>query len=124
VTENSAAVEGWYRDPYGIHQDRWFSAGTPTALIRDQGTEGHDDPPGYPPPEPPVEIPDTDRFPADDFRRADDAEANAEYGGGFPGDDFRRADEAEARPGRGDQETAAERAFNAEVSGFAGDENA
>jgi hypothetical protein len=122
VTESADAAEGWYRDPYGIHQDRWFSAGTPTSLVRDQGTEGHDDPPGYPPPAPPVEIPDTDQFPADDFLRADDAEGNAAYGGGFPGDDFRRADEAEANPGRGDRETAAERAFNADFSGFTGDE--
>lgn len=100
MTENSAAAEGWYRDPYGIHQDRWFSAGTPTALVRDQGTEGHDDPPGYPPPAPPAEIPETDQFPADDFRRADDAETPT---------------------GHGDQETAADRAFNAEFGGFPGD---
>jgi hypothetical protein len=35
VTESSSVAEGWYRDPYGIHQDRWFSAGTPTSLVRD-----------------------------------------------------------------------------------------
>ena len=71
------AAEGWYRDPYGIHQDRWFSAGTPTALVRDQGVEGHDAPPGYPPPGPPAEIPQTSEFPADDMRRADEAEADS-----------------------------------------------
>jgi hypothetical protein len=75
VTHRSAAAEGWYRDPYGIHQDRWFSAGNPTALVRDQGVEGHDAPPGYPPPGPPAEIPEVDEFPADDLRRADEAEA-------------------------------------------------
>jgi hypothetical protein len=101
VTEGPTAAEGWYRDPYGIHQDRWFSAGTPTSLVRDRGTEGHDDPPGYPPPGPPVEIPDADPFPADDLHRADEAEAKAEHD---------------------DQPTVLDQAFNAEVPGFAADE--
>jgi hypothetical protein len=101
VTEGSAAAEGWYRDPYGIHQDRWFSAGTPTSLVRDRGAEGHDDTPGYPPPGPPVEIPDADRYPADDLRRADEAEANPEHA---------------------DQSTVLDQAFNAEIPGFLGDE--
>jgi hypothetical protein len=26
-------AEGWYRDPYELHTDRWFSAGRPTALV-------------------------------------------------------------------------------------------
>lgn len=94
------AAEGWYRDPYGIHQDRWFSAGTPTSLVRDQGTEGHDDPPGYPPAGPLMEIPEITPFPADDLRRADEAEANAE---------------------QDDRPTVFDRAFNAEISGFPGD---
>ena len=76
MTDRSTAAEGWYRDPYGIHQDRWFSAGTPTSLVRDQGIEGHDDPPEYPPPRPVAEIPEVDEFPADDLRRADEEEAN------------------------------------------------
>jgi hypothetical protein len=38
-------AEGWYRDPYGIHDDRWFSVGRPTFLVRDQGVESHDEPP-------------------------------------------------------------------------------
>jgi hypothetical protein len=99
VADRSAAAEGWYRDPYGIHQDRWFSAGTPTALVRDQGVEGHDDPPGYPPPGPPAEIPETDEFPADDLRRADEKEANA---------------------GQYDPEGAAEQVSDAAVTSFGG----
>jgi hypothetical protein len=116
VTESPAAAEGWYRDPYGIHQDRWFSAGTPTSLVRDQGSEGHDDPPGYPPAGPPVEIPDTDRFPEDDLRRADAAEAGIEDG------DLRRADQAEANAEHRDRSAAFDRAFDAELPGFTGDE--
>jgi hypothetical protein len=116
VTESSAPAEGWYRDPYGIHQDRWFSAGTPTSLVRDQGTEGHDDPPGYPPVGPPAEIPDIDQFPEDDLRRADEAEA------GWQDGDFRRADEAAADAEPGDRPAVFERAFDAELPGYAGDE--
>jgi hypothetical protein len=39
------AAEGWYRDPFGLHQDRWFSVGWPTELIRDDKVEGRDPPP-------------------------------------------------------------------------------
>jgi hypothetical protein len=38
-------AEGWYADPFGVHEARWFSDGRPTALVRDADTEGHDDPP-------------------------------------------------------------------------------
>ncbi len=31
------AIEGWYVDPFGVHAARWFSDGTPTALVRDKG---------------------------------------------------------------------------------------
>jgi hypothetical protein len=101
VSESSAAAEGWYRDPYGIHEDRWFSAGSPTSLVRDRGIEGHDDPPGYPPPGPPAEIPEIDPF---------------------PGDDFRRADQAEASTGHDHRPAAFDQAFNAELPGFSGNE--
>jgi hypothetical protein len=75
VTDRPVAAEGWYRDPYQLHQDRWFSAGVPTSLIRDHGAEGHDDPPDYPPPGPPVEIAEVEDFPQDDLLRADEAES-------------------------------------------------
>ena len=38
-------VQGWYPDPYEIHDDRWFSDGKPTRLVRDQGSESYDEPP-------------------------------------------------------------------------------
>ena len=38
--------EGWYVDPYGIHEARWISAGLPTALVRDGDVEAQDPPPG------------------------------------------------------------------------------
>ena len=41
-----AEIEGWYRDPFGKHVARWFSDGTPTALVRDAGgITSQDDPP-------------------------------------------------------------------------------
>jgi hypothetical protein len=43
------AAEGWYRDPYGLHEDRWFSDGRPTKLVRDGGVEASDEPPSDPP---------------------------------------------------------------------------
>ena len=31
--------EGWYTDPYGLHDARWMSDGEPTGLVRDGGSE-------------------------------------------------------------------------------------
>jgi hypothetical protein len=53
-------AEGWCVDPYRRHELRWFSAGTPTALVRDNGVDGHDAPPAGPPPTAPVEAPEVD----------------------------------------------------------------
>ena len=40
------AVEGWYVDPFRVHAARWFSDGTPTALVRDEGgVESYEAPP-------------------------------------------------------------------------------
>jgi hypothetical protein len=77
--EGVVKAEGWYRDPYLVHQDRWFSAGQPTELVRDDGTEGNDPPPPGPPKEDLVEIPDSE--PADggrDLLRADGPSAERE----------------------------------------------
>ncbi len=37
--------QGWHPDPYERHDDRWFSDGKPTRLVRDQGSESYDEPP-------------------------------------------------------------------------------
>jgi hypothetical protein len=68
-------AQGWYRDPYGLHHDRYFSAGTATALVRDDGRESHDPLPDEP-------LPDGDLVPAEE------AGACAPYG-----TDLRRADQ-------------------------------
>jgi len=41
-------AEGWYVDPYGLHDARWFSDGHPTALVRDHRVESRDAPPSIP----------------------------------------------------------------------------
>ena len=42
-------AQGWHRDPYGVHGERWFSDGKPTRLVRDEGVESYDAPPQEPP---------------------------------------------------------------------------
>ena len=42
-------AQGWYRDPYGVHEDRYFSDGHPTKLVRDGLAECYDPPPPGPP---------------------------------------------------------------------------
>jgi hypothetical protein len=69
-------AEGWYQDPYARHKERWISAGTPTALVRDNGVEGQDPLPAGVTPSSPL-VPATVHGPdpgPDDLRRADDPE--------------------------------------------------
>ena len=43
VTHGNA--QNWCLDPFGLHEERWFSRGIPTALVRDRGVESQDPPP-------------------------------------------------------------------------------
>jgi hypothetical protein len=70
-----AEEEGWYVDPYGVHEARWISAGRPTALVRDAGVEALDPPPSVPFKGPLQELRDSDAAGGDDLLRADSAEA-------------------------------------------------
>jgi hypothetical protein len=38
-------AQNWCLDPFGQHEERWFSRGMPTALVRDHGVEAQDPPP-------------------------------------------------------------------------------
>lgn len=73
-------AEGWYRDPYGIHEDRWMSQGVPTGLVRDGVRESDDPPPDRP-------LPEADLVPADQAA-GDETDAS----------DMRRADDVNRRP--------------------------
>lgn len=66
--------EGWYLDPYGIHEQRWMSAGRPTSLVRDAGTEANDEPPEGPPSKPLLPAPVSESALGRDLRRADDVD--------------------------------------------------
>ena len=72
VTIVEVHAEGWYRDPYKIHTDRWFSDGSATELVRDGGKESKDPPPDSPFPTPLVEADPVGPPSSDDLRRADD----------------------------------------------------
>ena len=43
VTVEGVPAQGWHRDPSGAHDDRWFSAGRPTPLVRDHGVVSRED---------------------------------------------------------------------------------
>ena len=35
--------QGWFLDPFGAHEERYFSGGSPTRLVRDSGVESYDE---------------------------------------------------------------------------------
>jgi hypothetical protein len=67
--------EGWFIDPYGRHDARWMSVGTPTALVRDGSVESSDEPPDAPFPRPLQPVEQIHPHDGSDLKRADDAEA-------------------------------------------------
>ncbi len=75
----NSRYEGWYTDPYAMHDARWMSQGSPTRLVRDGTVESYDDPPS----EPYVRAPEPIEYPGSsdpaDLRRADEAEAGEPY---------------------------------------------
>jgi hypothetical protein len=75
-------AQGWYRDPYGLHEDRYFSDGAATKLVRDGGTEAYDEAPAGPAPAGPLipveSAPDEDNH-GSDLRRADAAASQDPY---------------------------------------------
>jgi len=72
-------AQGWYRDPYNIHEDRYFSEGQPTKLVRDGEAESYDPPPPGPPEGELVKVPDSVPSDGTDMRRADDRKAGIAY---------------------------------------------
>jgi hypothetical protein len=61
--------EGWYEDPYGVHDERWYSDGAPTALVRDGRHELNDPPPATAPPRPLVRASHSEHSGPDDLLR-------------------------------------------------------
>jgi len=69
--------EGWYTDPYRLHEHRWFSDGSPTALVRDEGTTSKDSPPNSPYVEEPKVVEPPPTRAADELRRAGGSESDS-----------------------------------------------
>jgi hypothetical protein len=67
------ALEGWCTDPFGRHEARWLSEGTPTKLVRDGDVESYEDPPDEEPTRQPQLIePDVGLIAGADLWRAGD----------------------------------------------------
>jgi hypothetical protein len=75
--ETSENQEGWFTDPFGRHEARWLSNGTPTKLVRDGETEFYDAPPAEEPSQTPERIEEEEeRVEGQDLLRADDPGSN------------------------------------------------
>jgi hypothetical protein len=68
-------AQGWYRDPYCVYEDRYFSDGQPTKLVRDGSVECYDPPPSGQPNTELVEVRQSEHGDSNDLRRADDRSA-------------------------------------------------
>jgi len=66
--------EGWHVDPFGHHEARWISDGTPTELVRDGRIESKDPPPDGPFKGVIQQLPDAPRPDDGDLIRAGGAE--------------------------------------------------
>jgi hypothetical protein len=72
------SAEGWYVDPFGVHEARWISEGTPTSLVRDGTLESKDLPPDATFKGPFEALAEPVAADGADLRRADDREAAPE----------------------------------------------
>jgi hypothetical protein len=76
MTEGNAEQneEGWFKDVFQIHEDRWYSNGEPTKLVRDGRVESHDMAPLHARPAGPLSPSSHGNIPSspEDLRRADD----------------------------------------------------
>jgi hypothetical protein len=78
-------AQGWYRDPFGLHEDRYFSEGWPTKLVRDRGVESFDLPPDRDfSPADLVPAPSRDRSVRHDFARPSRVSLDSPFDGGLP----------------------------------------
>jgi hypothetical protein len=68
--------EGWFTDPFLVHDERWLSNGRPTKLVKDGGFESFDPPPDRPPTQTPTRVEaDPKATGGTDLQRADDAQS-------------------------------------------------
>jgi hypothetical protein len=85
--DDDEEAEGWYLDPYGVHEQRWISRGRPSNLVRDGNKEAKDEPPDHPASHPFVPIPsDSAGIGFRDMQRADDVANQPVPASGFYAD--------------------------------------
>jgi hypothetical protein len=70
-------VEGWYTDPFGRHEARWMSDGSPTKLVRDGDEESYENPPDEEPTVTPTRIAEGQASDGSDLLRSDDPESGS-----------------------------------------------
>ncbi len=77
--------QGWYGDPFEAHEARWFSAGAPTALVRDGELEKTDPPPADSWDGPLTPVPDEDLEGGSDLQRSGEWDRHLSLGGSADG---------------------------------------
>ena len=70
-------AEGWFTDPFGRHEARWMSDGSPTKLVRDGDEESYEDPPDEEPTATPTRIAEGQASDGSDLLRSDDPESGS-----------------------------------------------
>jgi hypothetical protein len=70
-------AEGWFTDPFGRHEARWMSDGSPTKLVRDGEEESYEDPPDEEPTVTPTRIAEGQASDGSDLLRSDDPESGS-----------------------------------------------
>jgi hypothetical protein len=70
-------AEGWFTDPFGRHEARWMSDGSPTKLVRDGDEESYEDPPDEEPTVTPTRIAEGQASDGSDLLRSDDPESGS-----------------------------------------------
>jgi hypothetical protein len=79
MSDHEPQAEGWFEDPYLLHEHRWFSSGAPTKLVRDEGRESYDAAPAEPASRPLVEVSHSPHTRGSfELLRADDPEGSAD----------------------------------------------
>jgi len=81
VNGDDDLILGWCKDPFGTHELRWITRGTPSSLVRDAQVEANDPPPPDRQPTRPF-VPVDTMFGSDDPRRAGQSESGSgiDYG--------------------------------------------
>ena len=74
-TMSYETLEGWFTDPYELHEARWLSNGKPTKLVRDGHATSYEELPEGPFTRAPEPIESEGTAGPSDLLRADDAES-------------------------------------------------